>query len=448
MELHLTSCDDRRSLQDQATMRNNIKTLIVDHSRLFRALLADVLQRHGYSSVSCTTGGEALTRLKTQEYELICASYHLIDMSGETFCRQVRDNNDRQNSRIILFTAEENESLLKRALLAGATDIYSKHQFAQFEIYLHRLATDFCNQVIGQVLLIEDTLSQSMWLKKLLTDRGLEVEVFSDAEQALAAFETNAYDLVITDIVLEGAMSGLALVREIRRNPSDKGLTPILAISAYDNVSRRLELYHVGVNDYMTKPVIAMELFYRATNLIHNRRIMNELNAERRHLQEIALLDPVTGLYNRNAFDKLAFKELANAERNRYPISLAILDIDYFKSINDNYGHDTGDEVLADVGSWLRNVLRKGDMVFRWGGEEFVMILLDCTPEQAFAVLEKQRTRFNKAQFAGLKLTVSIGISGVESHTDSKTLDRLFKQADEAVYHAKSSGRNRISINA
>nr|WP_051906630.1 response regulator [Methylomarinum vadi] len=348
-------------------MRKKINVLIVDHSRLFRTILSDVLQRHGYTSFFCSSGAEALSQLRIQQYDLVCAPYHLSDMSGKNLCQQVRAIRHCQETRIILFTAEENENLLKQALLAGATDIYSKQQFAQFEVYLQRLAEDLFNNVIGQVLLIEDSPSQLLWLERLLKERGLEVDAYSNAERALAAFEENTYDLVVTDIVLEGSMSGLTLVREIRRNPTDKGLTPVFAISAYDDISRRIELYHIGVNDYMTKPVIAEEFVYRTANLIRNQRIVNELNAERQHLQEIALLDPVTGLYNRNAFDKLAPKELATAFRNQCPLSLAILDIDYFKKINDTHGHDIGDRVLADVGFWLRNILRKGDLVFRWG---------------------------------------------------------------------------------
>ncbi len=285
-----------------------------------------------------------------------------------------------------------------------------------------------------------------MWMESLLIHHGLEVDSFSNAEQAIEAFIKNDYDLVISDIVLEGSMSGMSLVREIRRNPTDKGLTPIFAISAYNDKLRRIELYQLGINDYMVKPIIAEEFIYRVANLVQNHRIVNELGAERQHLQKIALLDSLTELYNRNAFDELAVKELAQAERNRSHFSLAILDIDYFKRVNDEYGHETGDRVLAEIGMRLKNTLRKGDMIFRWGGEEFVILLFNCAPEQAVDVLEKQRIRFNKRKYAGLSITVSIGVSGIEHFKEQVTIQQLFKQADKAVYKAKSAGRNQVCL--
>ncbi len=428
------------------TMNNNIKILVVDNSRLFRGLLKNVLNQYDFKAVFCSTAEEALSELKSQHYDLVCAAYHLSDMAGENFCQQARDVAGTQNTRLVLFTAEDNQNLLKQALLVGATDIYSKNQFAQFELYLQRLSADLTHNISGQILLIEDSKSQLMWMESLLIDKGLEVDSFSNAEQAKHAFIKNNYDLVISDIVLEGSMSGLSLVREIRRNPTDKGLTPIFAISAYDDISRRLELYHVGINDYMTKPVIAEEFIFRVANLIQNYRILNELSAERQHLQQIALLDPVTELYNRNAFEELAPKELAQAERTQNPLSLAILDIDHFKRVNDEFGHEKGDRVLADVGLRLKNTLRKGDMIFRWGGEEFVILLFNCPPENALELLEKQQIRFNKRKYAGLSITVSIGVSGIKDFKEQVSILQLFKEADEAVYTAKASGRNQVCL--
>jgi len=427
-------------------MNSKLKVLAIDHSKLFRSLIESALTQHDFSTVFCSTGQEALHHLKTQQFDLVCAAYHLVDMTGEAFCEKLRKTLNYQNTRVILFTSEDNQELLKRALLAGATDIYSKDRFDLFETYLKRLASDALKSIIGQVLLIEDSPSQLLWVESLLLEYGLEVDSFSNAEDAIIAFNQKSYDLVISDIVLEGNMSGLSLVREIRRNPTEKGLIPIFAMSAYNDISRRIELYHVGINDYMPKPIIAEEFIYRVNNLIQNYRIVNQLSAEREHLQKLALLDPVTKLYNRNAFNKFAPKEIAQAERNQQAISLAVLDIDFFKKVNDTYGHKRGDNVLEDVGLWLTNTLRKGDMVFRWGGEEFVIILPHCNASNAREVLEKQRIRFNKRKYAGLSITISIGISSINDVTKQKDLKQLFSEADKAVYKAKELGRNRVCL--
>ncbi len=427
-------------------MNKTFNVLVVDNSRLFRSLLKELLDQFQFTTCFCSTAQEALEQTQNQTFDLICAAYHLSDMTGEQFCQQLRQQKNAENSRIILFTAEDNKDLLKNALLVGATDIYSKDQFDQFERYLKRLSNEACINIIAQVLLIEDSPSQLLWLKSILIEHGMDVDSFSNAEQAIDEFKQKDYDLVITDIVLEGSMSGLSMVREIRRMSSEKGLTPIFAMSAYNDISRRIELYHVGVNDYMTKPIIVEEFIYRVHNLIETQRMFNQLAMEQKQLQEIALLDPVTGLYNRNAFEQFASREIKNAITKKQAISLAILDLDYFKNVNDKYGHGTGDQVLADVGLWLRNTLRKGDMVFRWGGEEFVLLLIDCTPEDANKLLEKQRKRFNNRKYAGLSITASIGISGITNPENPKTTKQLFLEADKAVYAAKGAGRNRVCL--
>ncbi len=244
-----------------------------------------------------------MEQIQTRSFDLICAAYHLSGMTGERFCELVRKQKNTEYSRIILFIAEDNKDLLKKALLVGATDIYSKDQFNQFETYLKRFSNAISINITAPVLLIEDSPSQLLWLKSILLEYGMEVDSYSSVEQAIIAFKQKEYDLVITDIVPEDSMSGMSMIREIRRMPSDKGLTPIFALLAYNDVSRRIELYHVGVNDYMSKPIIEEEFIYRLNNLILSHRQFNQLTMEQKQLKQIALLDPVIGLYNRNAFD-------------------------------------------------------------------------------------------------------------------------------------------------
>jgi len=425
-------------------MKNKFKILCVDSSRLFQAVVKEISNTNGFFTKFVSSGKEALTEIKNQDYDIVCSAYHLSDIAGDKLCNQIRVVPGYQHIRIILFTAEEDKNLLKKALLAGATDIFCKTQFKQFEAYLKRSSQSICNTNIGQILLIEDSPSQLKWMEVVLSEAGWEVHSFSNAVEAMTSFSENEYDLVVTDIVLEGAMSGLSLVREIRRISTDKGLTPIFAMSAYNEASRRIELYHLGVNDYIAKPIIPEEFIFRVNTLIKSHRTFNELNEEKNHLKSLALLDSVTGLYNRNAFNQFATMELEKSKRNQTPMSLAIVDIDYFKLVNDKLGHDVGDQVLADVGLWLSKTLRKGDMVFRWGGEEFVILLNACSPENAKDVLEKQRIRFNKRKFANVAITASTGISNVKIINEKTTIKQLFKQADEAVYKAKELGRNRV----
>lgn len=424
-------------------MPSNPSVLIVESSRVFRNLLSELMTSQGFGTVCCNNGKQALAACKTESFELVCIAYHLPDMSGEVLCHYMRGIPALRNVRIILFTAEDNEDTLRAALLAGATDIYNKSEFASFQGYIARFAERCKQTLVANVMLVEDTQSQRLWLQSLLSAQGYYVDSFNDGESALRALNANTYDCIISDIVLAGKMSGLNLIRAIRRLPGAQSATPIFVMTAYDDASRRMELLNIGANDYLAKPVNPEELLFRVSNLIKADRSIKQLHSEREVLKEIALIDPVTQLYNRNAFNRLLPKALDNARRSQMPVSLAIIDIDYFKKINDEYGHIQGDRVLAELGLWLRDYFRQGDYVFRWGGEEFVVYLHQCDTRHALSVIEKALTHLKQRRFADLALTVSVGISGHQAD-ESTSLEALFEKADSALYAAKTSGRDRI----
>ncbi|MCF7969623.1 MAG: diguanylate cyclase [Methylococcaceae bacterium] len=427
-------------------MHNKATILIVEESKVFASLLTELSRDLGFEVSICTTGAKAANLAGTTDFDLICVGYYLADMTAEKFCQQVRLLPQAKNTRILLFTAEEHSELLRKALLAGATDVFNKKNIQQFEGYLRRFAETINQRLIGRVLLIEDSLSQLAWMTVVLRTQGLDVDSFSSAEAALECFVREDFDLVITDIVLEGSMSGINLVRAIRRFDSEKSLVPIFAVSGYDDTARRLELYHLGINDYMSKPIISEELIYRIANLIKQHRLKLELERERDSLKQLAMIDMTTGLYNRTAFHQLVPAQLAQAMRSKQATSLVIMDLDLFKTVNDTYGHDKGDLVLHDVGLWLRSTLRQGDMVFRWGGEEFLLLLNNCTAEFAQQVVEKLRQRFVLREMGGLLITASFGVSAIESYPSKKSLNDCFKEADGALYKAKEAGRNRVEV--
>ena len=427
-------------------MKNNATILIVEESKVFSSLLTKISEGLGFVVSVCATGAEAVSLAEKNGYDLICVGYYLPDMTAEIFCQQARLLAKVENTRILLFTAEENQGLLRQALLAGATDVFNKKHIQLFENYLQRFVEMITKREIGRVLLVEDSPSQLAWMTALLSAQGFDIDSFGGAEAALESLLYEDYDLVITDIVLEGNMSGINLVRAIRRLDSEKSQVPIFAMSAYDDVARRLELYHLGVNDYMTKPIIGEEMIYRIANLIDRQRLKLELEQERDSLKQLAMIDMTSNLYNRTAFNLLVPKQLAQAERNELPISLVVMDLDFFKKVNDTYGHETGDRVLKDVGLWLRSTLRQGDMVFRWGGEEFLLLLNNCMAEFALQVVEKLRQRFVSREMGGIKVTASFGIAAIEGYPNNKSLDDCFKEADQALYKAKENGRNRVEV--
>jgi two-component system, cell cycle response regulator len=239
-------------------------------------------------------------------------------------------------------------------------------------------------------------------------------------------------------------MDGLSLVRMIRASNTHSAKTPILAMTGHDDIQMRIDLLHAGINDYVTKPPIEEELAARVNNLIINKRLADQVRLQQRSLFNIAMTDQLTTCHNRHSLSDFAPKYIKDAIRYKYPLSLMILDLDYFKKINDEFGHTTGDIVLAEIGKLLMSSCRQGDIVARIGGEEFLILLPHCNIYNAMHKAENIRSMIKLAKPSELEVTASIGVAMlIEQHEED--FDRLYKAADKAVYHSKENGRNRVT---
>jgi two-component system cell cycle response regulator len=208
---------------------------------------------------------------------------------------------------------------------------------------------------------------------------------------------------------------------------------------------RALEL---GVNDYIVRPVDTNELVARCLTQIRRKRYNDRLRASVQHTIELAVTDALTGLNNRRYLDNhLAVLFKRSLLRGR-PLSVLITDIDRFKTVNDTYGHDAGDQVLKEFASRIRSTVRGADLACRYGGEEFVVVMPDTLGEVAAGIAERLRMAVETVPFTlrdsgqVLNVTASFGISSRIGTVE--TADQLIKQADLALYAAKNSGRNRV----
>ncbi len=425
-----------------------MKVLILESGRLFQKILRDLLIELD-CTVSCVrTGKEGLDLLisTTEEtkYDLIIASQHIFDKTGAKFIEHCK--NSERDTPIILLTSEPNDTLLKNARAAGIKDIFPKTNLtylkSSIQYYIQGKLT--FNIQGGRVLYIEDSASVSHIVTKYLEKLNLEVTHFSTAEEAFHAFTDNDYDLVITDVMLEGTMDGLSLVRMIRAQNSHAAKVPILAMTGHDDSQLRIDLLHAGINDYVTKPPIEEELAARVNNLITNKRLADQVRQQQRSLFNIAMTDQLTTCHNRHSLSDYAPKYIKDAVRYDYPLSIMILDLDLFKQINDEFGHTTGDVVLEEIGKLLMSTCRQGDIVSRIGGEEFLILLPHCTIEDTMHKAENIRSKIELCEPAGLTITASIGVSSlIKEHNED--FDNLYKAADSAVYSSKENGRNRVT---
>ncbi|PCH58908.1 MAG: diguanylate cyclase response regulator, partial [SAR86 cluster bacterium] len=217
----------------------------------------------------------------------------------------------------------------------------------------------------------------------------------------------------------------------------------ILAISSYEDNARTLSLFQAGVNDYVRKPVIDQELLARVDNLVLNHRLLKELEEQQQHLERIAMTDQLTGLYNRHYLMDVAQKKIASIKRHSVKLSLIVIDIDFFKKINDAHGHTMGDLILTQVGGLFKELTRDEDVVARIGGEEFVILLDACSLKHAFTKAEEIRKALEEANFENLNVTASFGVA--QYGEDDKDFGALFMRADKATYLAKDNGRNTVA---
>ena len=422
-----------------------MKVLVLENSRLYQKTLRELLEEVDCEVDCVGSSDESLHLLESNNYSLIVAGQNIFDDSSSAFIEYCREHIN--HCPILLLTSEPNEALLNNARNAGIKDIFPKADIGQLRESIHYYIKGKRSFAIegGRVLYVEDSPSVARAISGDLKKLNLEVDYFRNAEDAYNALLKNEYDLVITDVMLKGAMSGLSLVRMIRALKNHHAELPILAMTGHDDPNRRIELFLAGINDYVTKPPIEQEFAARVHNLISNKRLHDKVREQKQALLQLAMKDQLTSCHNRHSLVENAPKYIHDSIRYEHPLSIMILDLDHFKRINDEYGHDAGDRVLADIGKLLMNACRLGDFVSRIGGEEFLIILPHCLAEDAVNKGTQIKTLIENSSPGGIKVTASIGIACL-SEAHSADFDKLYKSADEAVYHSKKNGRNRVTL--
>lgn len=290
------------------------------------------------------------------------------------------------------------------------------------------------------VLVIEDHPDQRELLMIVLQKEGYRVIAAANGVEALEKLEKEPAQLVLSDIMMP-KMNGFELINRIRSNPAFKNIYLIL-ITARIQEGDRVRGLDLGADDYITKPFSFSELLARV-------RVGSRVVQYQRHLEYQTLIDSLTGLFNRRAFEKKIEEEFERTKRYHHPLSLLIVDIDNFKMINDTYGHHTGDNVLKKIAEALQEKTRRSDFASRYGGEEFVLILPETDLANALQAAKKMLAEIRGCTFGSLarpfSLTISVGISST-SKKDYSEWQEMLQDADQALYLAKNKGKDRVEF--
>lgn len=299
-----------------------------------------------------------------------------------------------------------------------------------------------------KVLIVDDTTENLEIAGKILAKEGYDIYIADSGQTALELVGNVQFDIILLDIMMP-VMDGFETCKRIKAIEEQENV-PIIFLTAKVDVDSLVRGFDYGAVDYIRKPFSAMELVVRVKNHVELKKIREQLLLENKKLAEayalqevLATTDPLTKLFNRREMlNKIEYEKI-RFERNKTPFTVLIGDIDYFKNVNDKYGHEGGDFVLRRIAEILKEGVRKQDFVARWGGEEFLLLLPDTTLNGGANLAEKLRTRIEQETFnydnQNIKITMTLGIS---SFTGGMTIDELINMADKALYSGKQKRRN------
>lgn len=452
------------------------RVLIVDDIPTNVRLLEARLTAEYYEVLTASSGAQALDICQNQEVDIVLLDVMMPEMDGFEVCRRLKADPRTHHLPVLMVTALDQPSDRVQGLDAGADDFLSKpvddtQLMARVKslVRLKSLTDELrARALTGQQIAIEDALramdSISASGGSILiidTDRrhaeriqayltpDHRVDILTEPADAVFQVTGASYELALVSMSLED-FDPLRVCSQVRTVDHSRNLPIILMADAADKprVVRALDL---GVNDFISRPIDRNELLARVRTQIRRHRYAMELRESVNNTMALAVTDELTGLYNRRYFDRHLNVMLGKAQEQERDMALMILDIDHFKAVNDNHGHDIGDAVLREFAARLRRNIRGVDLACRFGGEEFVVLMPDTDTGQAEAVAERVRQSMAEKSFdvgAGrpLSVTVSVGVSIKESLADSP--ESMIKRADVALYRAKREGRNRVIFDA
>ncbi len=393
-------------------------------------------------------------------------------MDGFEVCRRIKQNPKTAHVPVVMVTALDQPSDRVAGLDAGADDFLTKPVddaalFARVRSLVRlKMMTDELRMreatgqnmglvdpaetliesaPTGRILIIEDRPESVAWFIQALSPAN-EVSAVDMFEEAVVRVRGGDYDLIVVSLGLRG-FDGLRLCSQLRSLPEGRNV-PILVVVSDGDRRKLTQALEMGVNDYLTRPVDRNELIARVRTQLRKKRYADRLRHNVQLSLEMAITDQLTGLHNRRYMSRHLDTLIVNAQKSTKPISFLIMDIDFFKSVNDTYGHDIGDEVLRDFAGRLSANVRGIDLACRYGGEEFVVVMPDTDIAFASSIAERLRASVEATPFAisrvphKLSVTISIGIAASEGPAD--TAEALLHRADQALYRAKREGRNRV----
>ena len=304
----------------------------------------------------------------------------------------------------------------------------------------------------ARILIVDDHEDNVELLRARLEARGYQIDTAMDGQQALDAVDRAVPDLILLDVMMP-KIDGIEVARRIKRSAT-LPFIPIIMQTALDSTEDKVEGLDAGADDYITKPINFAELEARVRTQLRIGALVDEVERQKKALEEmnekllrVSRTDGLTGLDNRRHLEERLNEMYEHSARLSEPLGVVMCDLDKFKSVNDEYGHQVGDEVLRQLAEILKHQAREVDRVGRYGGEEFMLLLPGTVLDEAVVLAERVRQAVEAHTFSfdggTLRRTISSGVAAWP-HPRLTNCDALVKAADDALYVAKETGRNRV----
>jgi two-component system cell cycle response regulator len=449
------------------------RILVVDDVLANVKLLEARLSAEYFDVITAMSGEEALTICERAECDLVLLDVMMPDMDGFEVCRRLKTDPATHHIPVIMVTALDQPSDRVRGLDAGADDFLTKPipemaliarvrslsrlKMLTDELRMRAVASSEIGidsperEAIadtgrgGRILIVDDRPGSYERISSVLAEEHT-VELEANPNEALFRAADGNYDLLIISLGLEN-FDALRLCSQVRSIDRTRNV-PILAVTDPDSGARMVRGLEIGVNDYLMRPIDKNELLARARSQIRKRRYTERLRDNVQMSIEMAITDALTGLFNRRYMESHLATLIEQAMSRGKPLTALVLDIDFFKSVNDTHGHDAGDDVLREFALRIKRSIRGIDLACRYGGEEFVVIMPETDMAVAAMVAERLRRRIAADPFAiqqgarTIPVTISIGVAAMRGKDDNAA--SILKRADQALYQAKRNGRNRV----